>query len=263
MDFRVEVSLWNRQGNNNGQPTAQPNVTANFSDKLGLKSQTQAQEQSSDTAGQGPLQCSSRADATLAEAALLASETGADQAQVEVRQQRQLAQLPGVVELYPLGMRAGQHLSHLPYGFLQSAEQTAQGYNAMAEAQRAPLVMSAPAAQQTATQVQASADAFASNSSHQVSNADGGEAVVAEQLSLHLAQKWPQRSSMVLPRGQGIELLIRDYHLTADEQQSLVDELLLRMHAQPKQPEQIWINGRTVWQRPSSLSVQGEKQHGY
>ena len=123
--------------------------------------------------------------------------------------------------------------------------------------------MPAPAAQQTTTQVQASADAFTSNSSHQVSNTEGGEAIVAEQLSLYLAQKWPQRSSLVLPRGNGIELLIRDYHLSADEQESLVDELLVRMHAQPAQPEQIWINGRSVWQRPSSLSIQGEKQHGY
>lgn len=263
MDFRVEVSLWNRQGNNNGQPAAQPNVAANFSDKLGLKSQTQAQEQPRDSAGQSAQQDSPRADVPLAEGALLPSETVADQAQVALFQQRQLAQLPGVVELYPLGMRAGQHLSHLPYGFLQSAEQAAQGYNAMAEVQRTSVVMPAPAAQQTANQVQASADAFASNSSHLVSNADGGEAIFDEQLSLYLAQKWPQRSSLVLPRGNGIELLIRDYHLTSDEQESLVDELLVRMHAQTEQPEQIWINGRCVWQRPSSLSIQGEKQHGY
>lgn len=263
MDFRVEVSLWNRQGNNSGQPAGQPNVAANFGDKLGLKSQTLAQEQPRDTAAQGAQQDSPRADAPLAEAVLLPSETVADKAQAALLQQRQLAQLSGVVELYPLGMRTGQHLSHLPYGFLQSAEQAAQGYNAMAEVQRAPVVMPAPAAQQTATQVQASADAFASNSSHQVSDTEGGEAVLAEQLSLYLAQKWPQRSSLVLPRGNGIELLIRDYHLTADEQESLVDELLVRMHAQPTQPEQIWINGRSAWQRPSSLSIHGEKQHGY
>jgi hypothetical protein len=263
MDFRVEVSLWNRQGNNSGQQAAQPNVAANFSDKLGLKSQSQAQEQPSDTAGKGAQQDSARADAPLAEAALLPSETGADQAQSALLQQRQLAQLPGVVELYPLGMRAGQHLSHLPYGFLQSAEQAAQLYGSMAVDQTAPAVTHAPAPQQTAEQAQISADAFARSSSHQVSNTEGGEAVSAEQLSLYLAQKWPQRSSLVLPRGNGIELLIRDYHLAADEQESLVAELLVRMHAQPAQPEQIWINGRCVWQRSSSLSIQGEKQHGY
>lgn len=263
MDFRVEVSLWNRQGNNNGQQAAQPNVAADFSDKLGLKSQTQAQEQPRDTAGQGARQDSPRVDAPLAEAALLSGEIVADQAQATLLQQRQLAQLPGVVELYPLGMRAGQHLSHLPYGFLQSAEQAAQGYDAMAEVQRAPVSMHAPAPQQTATQAQISAEAFVSNSSQQVSNTEGGEAIVAEQLSLYLAQKWPQRSSLVLPRGNDIELLIRDYHLTPDEQESLVDEMVMRMHGQPAQPEQIWINGRCVWQRPSSLSIQGEKQHGY
>lgn len=263
MDFRVEVSLWNRQGNNSGQQAAQLNVAADFSDKLGLKTQTQAQEQHSDSAGQGGQQETSLADAPLAEAALLPNDAVADQAQAAVLQQRQLAQLPGVAELYPLGMQAGQHLSHLPYGFLQSAEQTAQLYDAMAVGQAAPSVTRVPAPQQIAEQAQISADAFVRNTSQQVSSTDGGEAIFAEQLSLYPAKKWPERSSLLLPRGNGIELLIRDYHLTPDEQESLIAELLVRMRTQLAQPEQIWINGHCVWQSAPSLSIQGEKQHGY
>ena len=96
-----------------------------------------------------------------------------------------------------------------------------------------------------------------------LAHAEGGEAILTEQLSLYLAQKWPERSSLLLPRGNGIELLIRDYHLTPDEQESLVAELLVRMRAQAAQPQQIWINGQCVWQLNPSLSIQGEKQNGY
>lgn len=268
MDFRVEVSLWNMHGAHNGQAAAQLNVASDFSDKLGLNTQTQAQEQDQD---QEPSKQADdgetwSADAPQSESALLPNKLPSAVAyhtQAALLQQRQLAQLPGVVELYPLGMQAGQHLSHMPYGFLQTAEQAAQRYAAMAEGQVALADTHAPEPQQVAAQAEISAAVVANSPSQLPAHAEGGEAVLTEQLSLYLAQKWPERSSVLLPRGNGIELLIRDYHLTPDEQESLVAELLVRMRAQAEQPQQIWINGQCVWQLNPSSSIQGEKQNGY
>jgi hypothetical protein len=264
MDFRVEVSLWNMYGSHNGQAPAQLNVASDFSDKLGLKTQSQTQEQhhqeQPQEAGKQADEHEPRAaDAPLAEAALVPSVATVNVAQAMLIQQHQLAQLPGVAELYPLGMQAGQHLSHLPYGFLQSAEQTDQLYDAMAAQQNAPTVTHDPVFQQTAAQAESRADAFARNTSLLARNTDVGETSSVEQLNRYLAQRWPQRSSLLLPRGNGVELLIRDYHLTPEEQDSLVTDLLLRMRSQNTPPQQIWINGQSVWQLAPPMSIQGEK----
>lgn len=63
----------------------------------------------------------------------------------------------------------------------------------------------------------------------------------------YLIRKWPERYVQVLPRGKGIEVIIRDYHLGTEEQRALVQDLT----RQAVRPESIWINGQPAWQAPS------------
>jgi hypothetical protein len=69
----------------------------------------------------------------------------------------------------------------------------------------------------------------------------------------YLTLKWPDRQFHFLPRGKGLELVVRDYQLSAQERDELIDELSRRASSMPERPQQIWLNGQEVW-RASSLS---------
>ena len=78
----------------------------------------------------------------------------------------------------------------------------------------------------------------------------------------YLTSRWPQRHFQFLPRGKGLELLVRDYHLTSQERNELIGELARRASSMPERPQQIWLNGQSVWQASSFLNdFQGEP-HG-
>lgn len=174
----------------------------------------------------------------------------------------QIAQKPetGLLELYGLGLRAGSHLSYVPQFFwasVQSERQTPM-----------PVVDDGKCQVAVAPQVQeqrswASDDGYSDQMPpHLVSEVlvdSRNELSDTTPMLTYLMRKWPERHVQILPRGKGIEVIIRDYHLSLDEQLTLVQDLT----RQAGRPETIWINGQSVWQAPSFSSQSTGNSHGH
>jgi len=168
----------------------------------------------------------------------------------------------GVLELYALGARAGHHLSYSPQSFLAAQ---AEAVRSSVTAEPTPSVDSSDSRLISSTP---SVTGITSTKLVEQSQAqpaglevDGQDAVSPPLLS-YLTSKWPQRHFQFLPRGKGMELLVRDYHLTSQERNELIGELSRRASSMPERPQQIWLNGQSVWQASSFLNdFQGEP-HG-
>ncbi|WP_395608100.1 hypothetical protein [Pseudomonas sp. B22129] len=167
----------------------------------------------------------------------------------------------GMLELYGLGLRAGKHLSYVPQLF----EQTPPVEGGVAAADHAPVSNQAagglplqrpsPSVQSHGSTPEQKAVHFAgddwADASHDLPGASPALA--------YLIRKWPERHVQVLPRGKGIEVIIRDYHLAPEEQQALVHDLT----RQAVRPESIWINGQPAWQAPSLSRHSTGDSHGH
>lgn len=166
----------------------------------------------------------------------------------------------GVLELYSLGLRAGKHLSYVPQLFEQTTH-VERGV-AAADNERAfyqawdglPLQRPLPSVEYNS--------AFEQKAIHLAGDdlADAGHELPGASPALaYLVRKWPERHVQVLPRGKGIEVIIRDYHLAPEEQRALVQDLI----HQAVRPESIWINGQPAWQAPSLSRHSTGDSHGH
>ena len=167
----------------------------------------------------------------------------------------------GVLELYALGAQAGHHLSYLPQLLL--AEQGLQGVAS---------VGMEPGCSESLNPLPIASRISLMPSAALIKSPDGswGEPVEGErqevedfasrQLLSYLAWKWPDRHFQFLPRGKGLELLVRDYRLTPQECDELIGELSRRASSMPERPQQIWLNGEEVWRASShSNDNKGER----
>ncbi|EJM54444.1 hypothetical protein [Pseudomonas sp. GM48] len=167
----------------------------------------------------------------------------------------------GTLELYALGAHAGHHLSYLSQIIL--ADQGRQGVaSGGVELGYSESLNPLPIASTISLMPSAAL----------IKSPDGswGEPVEVErqevedsasrQLLSYFTWKWPDRHFQFLPRGNGLELLVRDYRLTPQERDELIDELSRRASSMPECPQQIWLNGEEVW-RASSLSNDYKGEH--
>jgi hypothetical protein len=234
MEFKLGASLWAKTADS--QPMApQQERTEDFGKKLGLPLQQQQLPNERQPQQQW-------AD-------------GNDQERLAA--QLQLAQRKGEraapqVELYGWGSLAGHHLSYLP-GMLQSgslmpaaAQITQQQWG-----QAAADIAAHAGADAVLPGVATPTAALVALSTR---STPAAEQAAPEQapLAAFLAQRWPERRLLILPRESGTEVIVRDFHLSADEQQTLTHDLRQFMRSSGEQLEQIWVNGQRVWQREPS-----------
>lgn len=81
-------------------------------------------------------------------------------------------------------------------------------------------------------------------------------------LQTTLSRLWPERNVQVLARGDGFDLLVRDYHLGPDDQQRLVNELTQRLQQQADVPRNLWLNGQQLWSTTPITTYPRSTEHG-
>ncbi len=253
MAVKVGVSLWTMAADQQ-RPPARETQAKDFERKIGLHDQSPT---SNESAGQqrNPqvmsgqrLAHSAVAEADLARVVLLRSGSAS-------------AMTAEALELYALGAHAGHHLSYLPDVFL--AEPDVHDVASIGAEQ----AYSAPSGALTTISAMSSMPCAVSTigpdrpwSEPVAIEQQGVEDSTGRSLLSYLHGKWPDRHFQFLPRGKGIELLIRDYRLTAQERDELIDELSRRASSMPERPQQIWLNGEQVW-RASPLSNNYKGEH--
>lgn len=168
-----------------------------------------------------------------------------------------------VLELYALGAQAGHHLSYVPQVFLwdwqepSSVQIRGQGIGLVPESGALEGQSQTPTTAFAGSTAGGPADAEA-----WPSDAADEQIPVIRQLIGYLSTRWQDRRCQLLPREQGVELLIRDYHLSAEERASLIDDLSRQLAQISERPLRIWLNGEPVWQAaPVGHSSQGDS-HG-
>lgn len=166
----------------------------------------------------------------------------------------------GLLELYGLGLRAGQHLSYVPQSFDAAVEgewlapapaadgRVDQAYGPFAVQQPLPGAVS-----------ESSVDRVVMPQANETMANGDDELPSLSPLLSYLMRKWPERHVQILPRGKGIEVIIRDYYLGPDEQRALVRDLA----HQAVRPETLWINGQPVWQARSFSNQSTGEPHGH
>ncbi|NWB95797.1 hypothetical protein HX882_07855 [Pseudomonas gingeri] len=170
------------------------------------------------------------------------------------------AHMAGVLELYALGAHAGHHLSYAPQAFLAAQDMEALAQDAAVRASFTPS-SEIPQAQERVSTLDSGAPKTVGQPLIEPAPVESVETenAAARHLSSHLTLRWPDRNFQFLPRGKGLELLVRDYHLTPQERDVLIDELSRQASSMSEPPRQIWLNGQSVWQAPSFLNdSQGE-----
>jgi len=256
MDFRVTVSLWSQaQGQAAATAPATPAPAGgDFRQRLGLDQEQGAPRQDDHAQaqpgqGEGPL-----ADPQLPQGQL--PDPGKP---VHASAPVKVDPAAGL-ELYALGLQAGTRLSHVPAGLLASAEAlyranttAAASDDTAAEAPRATTLAPAPAA---AVPARGQGAPVPGTPARVI--ADQALARLNEGLGAWPGARWPQRNVLLLPRDDGVELLIRDHHLDAAEQATLLGELLRRLPGSGVDAQRIWINGHPVWQREPLSRLQGD-----
>lgn len=254
MAVKVGASLWTMAADQQ-RPPARETQAKDFERKIGLHDQSPT---SNESAGQ------QRNPQVMSEQRLAHSAMAeADLARVmQLRSGGASASMTAeALELYALGAHAGHHLSYLPDVFLAEP-----GVHSVASI-GAEQVYSAPSSALSTTSAMFSMPGAVSTkgpdrpwSEPVTIEQQGAEDSTSHPLLSYLNGKWSDRHFQFLPRGQGIELLVRDYRLTAQERDELIDELSRRASSMPERPQQIWLNGQQVW-RASPLSNDYKGEH--
>lgn len=251
MDFRLEASLW--------QSPAAPRPEAGEADsgrdfKQKLDVSALGADKRNDPEPAAPEEAPS--PEMIAEMAFrsLAESTRRRTSVQAVRRE-------GIEELYTLGLQAKGHLSYqaglfgpevaalaaaLPKS--EAGERTGKGQGGT----EAPLqAFSGTAGARSPVSGQSFADR---ESVLRVAAPEGQRA-----LSARLAEVWPDRRFQLVEREQGVDLMVRDYHLSAEDEDALADELVRYMKSRPQQTGSLWLNGRLVWSSEYSMDARGER----
>lgn len=152
------------------------------------------------------------------------------------------------VELYGWGSLAGHHLSHRPGSFeaggVPRATLLAAQLSTLEQA-AAPLPEQGQRPHVGGTPLVVAALSLPGEA--QPAGAVG--ALDQGQLAAFLTQRWPERRLLLLPRDNGTEVIIRDFHLSEEEQHRLARDLQHFLQGSGEPLERIWVNGQQVWQR--------------
>jgi hypothetical protein len=170
----------------------------------------------------------------------------------------------GALELYALGAHAGRHLSFLPDMFLEEhgisdVASVGHGYGSSTTMDSLPIA-AAISLLPSALLINPPGAQVAEPVRIEQQETDIS---VSRQLLGYFGGRWPDRHFQFLPRGKGLELLVRDYQLTPQERDELIGELSRRASSMPERPQQIWLNGEEVWRASSrSIDYKGEQNGG-
>ncbi|MEK6788414.1 MAG: hypothetical protein AABY68_05640 [Pseudomonadota bacterium] len=159
-----------------------------------------------------------------------------------------------LIALYELGLRAGHHLSHVSHYFMadtvQSSLITSVGNGATTCSEREPEALTLSAMQASTAFGTLSLSATPLSASCPDTEASS----ILREWAGYLGSQWPERRWQLLKRPDGVELLVRDYHLSHEEQADLAAELRARIPSSSQQPERIWLNGQVIWQTESVMT---------
>lgn len=166
-----------------------------------------------------------------------------------------------IVALYDLGQLAGHHLSYAPSGLDTGNEQ----FSLTELTPDKPLLRSGKTMPTADTSVALHHQETGAWMSSAVS--DGEYSTPLEQarnsasttLSELMVRRWPERSLMILPRESGLEIVLRDYHLTREESDQLARDLQSYFGGSDEPLEQIWVNGHCLWQRRPTQANQAKE----
>lgn len=153
-----------------------------------------------------------------------------------------------LIELYALGLRAGHHLSRVPHAFIANTLQTDSSasleQSVIGNKSGSPSALSSTALHYSAVVESVNLN----RTQFSVSSSDSEASPVVREWASYLSSQWPERRWLLMKRPDGLELLVRDYHLSHEEQVLLVDELRARIPSSTQPPDRIWLNGRVIWQ---------------
>lgn len=158
------------------------------------------------------------------------------------------------IELYALSLRAGHHLSQVSHVFLADTIQPSltprieDGTTFMADGSP-----ETPALAAMSGLVAVAAVSLCATPSYALSS-DMEASQTLREWARYLGSQWPERRWQLLTRPDGVELLVRDYHLSHEEQIDLVAELRARVPSSSPPPERIWLNGQVIWHAESVMS---------
>jgi hypothetical protein len=254
MDFKVEVSLWNQVGlDGRQQPPMDTGSTTNFRDKLAL-----------DTPPQQPSLPPEQAALVQSPSSMLHAQLPSVQVSIDAYQ-RLAARSPStvgaeavhghgeadLVELYELGALAGHHLSQMPEQFAsQTRAAVTPGLLTTNAAVKAP-GSAVPSEQPTTVTYAVEGHQPVELHSEQRPHEVPASSSATRRLEMYLTNQWPERRMQVIAHGADeAELVIRDYHLDADEQEALVADLRRHLAARPNAFTQIRLNGQSIWNHP-------------
>ncbi|MEO4049393.1 hypothetical protein AAFN46_20220 [Pseudomonas sp. CAU 1711] len=233
MEFKLGASLWGAAADAKPMATRQE-PTEDFGRRLGLAARQEASAQEHQPSSE---QRSAHED------------QGEWQATLLQLARREGAHSPAQAELYGWGSLAGQHLSHLPGSF--EAFGMSAAASPMAQARTPSQGVAAPSQSGQGPRAYGSAQSSAASLPLPGSPRSATESVALErgQLAAFLTQRWPERRLLLLPRDDGTEVIIRDFHLSEVEQRGLARDLQHLLQGSDEPLQRIWVNGQLVWQR--------------
>jgi len=254
MDFKVDVSLWNQASlDGRQQPNLDSDASSGFRDKLALDNGVPPPAQQPEPlVVVQPLLSGSQLQAPFPAMGLEAYQRlDACSSNGETAANQQGHGEVDAVELYKLGALAGHHLSYLLARSTASTCAIATAGPAPFEASVAVVNAQLSPMPQASDRPEVEPTGFTEIPAQQPMLDEPVLTSPAQQLQRYLSTQWAERRMQVIAHGNDeILLLIRDYHLAADEQEALVADLRHQLAAMPKQPAQVWLNGQSIWQPP-------------
>lgn len=245
MDFKVEVSLWTNNNSATGhlQAAESQGSSLEFHDRLKQGSTNQELPEHQGASQETP--------SAPYDAAGMHIPTSAHDWIAEPHLAMNQGTTSHMLELYTLGASAGRHLSYIAEGRSEHSplRNEIASSQAVAEQPVAP-ANSVPASAFAAASPSEAMQAIplgAPTSIPERSTAATTRSDSPEPAQHRLPERWQERNIILLTGEQGTEVLVRDYQLSEQEHDELLQELLRTSRTLSAQPRQIWINGRSVW----------------
>lgn len=247
MDFKVGVSLWAHSSGTG--PSEAPGAGEDFMSHL-------RQDQEAVSSGQKDFNESFKKDLHQSPELKMPLGSAADDSSLQIPHERELN---AMAALYPLGLMAGAHLSYLGDNLVHSVGQLRYSEHQFSERGAGP---GNDERQQRETGVATKREQLfqAATPSSRAEQSAGLTSSTAQAAGVgaRLLKIWPERHFLLLPKERGVELVIRDYHLTNEDVNLLVKEL----QDSGSTAEQLWVNGKRVWQRANPSFGQGVSGNG-
>lgn len=160
-------------------------------------------------------------------------------------------------EFHPLRLTAGRHLSYVTHDYIEDPKVAESHLLVEKRPVTHSVVLDAlHGLEGNLSKTEAGQVGRLFEVSSNSKSADMQSAEALNEWILFAKLRWPIRRISVTQRENDLEILIRDYHLTAADKKSLVQEMLVRWPALAAGSLRIRINGELVWSRASGRNLQ-------